>query len=82
MYLNVIEWGDGVYGAEAAAQHYYGKSAKNLTRREAAQLAAILPSPIKRTARHPRGYTRTYARRIERWIPIVDNDGQDACLGL
>lgn len=46
LYLNVIEWGDGVYGAEAAARTYFKKSASNLTREEAAFLAAMIPSPL------------------------------------
>ena len=46
IYLNVVEWGAGVYGAEAASQHYFGKGADHLTRREAAYLAAIIPNPI------------------------------------
>ncbi|WBX84334.1 monofunctional biosynthetic peptidoglycan transglycosylase [Sphingosinicella microcystinivorans] len=82
VYLNVAEFGIGVYGAEAAARHYYDKSAKSLTRSEAARLVAVLPSPVKRDARSPRGYTARYAKRIERWIRIVDNDGQDSCLGI
>ena len=45
LYLNVAEWGNGVYGAEAAARHHFGKSAQELTPDEAAWLAAILPSP-------------------------------------
>jgi monofunctional biosynthetic peptidoglycan transglycosylase len=45
VYLNVIEWGDGIYGAEAAAQHYYGKAAADLEPEEAARLAAMIPSP-------------------------------------
>lgn len=45
LYLNVVEFGPGVYGAEAAARHYFGKSAEALTEREAAQLAAALPRP-------------------------------------
>ncbi len=45
LYLNVVEWGDQVYGAEAAARHHFGKSARELTPEEAALLAAILPSP-------------------------------------
>ena len=45
IYLNVIEWGDGVFGAEAAARHYYGKSANRLTASEAAKLAAMVPNP-------------------------------------
>ncbi len=45
VYLNVIEWGTGIYGAEAAAQHYYGKAAADLEPEEAARLAAMIPSP-------------------------------------
>ncbi|MDD2829215.1 MAG: monofunctional biosynthetic peptidoglycan transglycosylase [Sulfuricurvum sp.] len=47
IYLNVAEWGDGIFGIEAAARHYYHKSAKNLSGDEAAHLAAVLPNPIK-----------------------------------
>ncbi|MFA6457308.1 MAG: monofunctional biosynthetic peptidoglycan transglycosylase [Bacteroidota bacterium] len=47
IYLNVIEWGNGVFGAEAAAKKYFGKSASQLTREEAAQMAAVIPSPRK-----------------------------------
>ncbi len=47
IYLNVIEWGNGVFGAEAAARKYFGKSASQLTREEAAQMAAVIPSPRK-----------------------------------
>jgi monofunctional biosynthetic peptidoglycan transglycosylase len=46
VYLNSIEFGDGIYGCEAAAQHYFGKPAEKLNRREAALLAAVLPNPI------------------------------------
>lgn len=46
VYLNVIEWGDGIYGAEAASRHYFKKSASSLTREEAAFLAAMIPSPL------------------------------------
>jgi monofunctional biosynthetic peptidoglycan transglycosylase len=51
MYLNVIETGPGYFGVEAAAQHYFKKSAKNLTRAEAAMIIAGLPNPKKFTAR-------------------------------
>jgi monofunctional biosynthetic peptidoglycan transglycosylase len=44
-----VEWGDGIFGAEAAARRYFGVSAANLTPRQAATLAAMLPSPLKRT---------------------------------
>jgi monofunctional biosynthetic peptidoglycan transglycosylase len=47
LYLNVVEWGDGVFGIEAASQHYFGHPAAQLSPREAAGLAAVLPNPIK-----------------------------------
>ena len=49
LYLNVVEWGDGVYGAEAAARRYYGRGASSLDRGESARLAACLPSPRRRS---------------------------------
>lgn len=58
VYLNIIEFGDGIYGAEAAAKHYFGHSAKTLSRREAAQLAATLPAPLKRNPSHSSPYFR------------------------
>jgi monofunctional biosynthetic peptidoglycan transglycosylase len=50
IYINVIEWGDGVYGIEAASHYYFDKSASNLSREECARLAAIIPSPRKHRA--------------------------------
>jgi monofunctional glycosyltransferase len=50
IYLNVIEWGNGVYGIEAASRYYFNKPASNLTREECARLAAIIPSPRKHRA--------------------------------
>ena len=64
IYLNIVEWAPGVYGAEAAAQHHFGKSAKNLTKRQAALLAAVLPNPIKRNAGKPSRGVRRIADRI------------------
>lgn len=64
VYLNIVEWAPGVYGAEAAAQHHFGKSAKNLTKRQAALLAAVLPNPIKRNAGKPSRGVRRIADRI------------------
>ena len=52
VYLNIVEFGDGIYGAEAASQHYFGHSAQTLSRDEAAQLAATLPAPLKRNPAH------------------------------
>jgi monofunctional biosynthetic peptidoglycan transglycosylase len=48
LYLNVIEWGPGTYGAEAASVHYYGVPAKRITREEAVALATVLPAPLRR----------------------------------
>ncbi len=47
LYLNLIEWGDGIFGAEAAARRYFGKAAADLNPDEAARLAAVLPSPLR-----------------------------------
>jgi monofunctional biosynthetic peptidoglycan transglycosylase len=56
VYLNVIEMGDGVYGAEAASQLYYGKSCKVMTRSQAALLAACFPNPLRWTPKKPTRY--------------------------
>ncbi|WP_367067630.1 transglycosylase domain-containing protein [Oryzisolibacter sp. LB2S] len=68
IYLNNVEWGAGVFGAEAAARHYYGKSARQLTAAEAARLAVMLPAP-KRFEKTPHsaylaGRTRTILARM------------------
>ena len=63
LYLNVAEWGTGVYGAEAAARHHFGKSAADLTEEDAAWLAAILPSPRRYD---PLRKTTSLVRRYER----------------
>jgi monofunctional biosynthetic peptidoglycan transglycosylase len=65
IYVNVIEWGDGVYGAEAAAQHYFKGSASSLTPEQAAYLAAIIPGP--RGAYNPAKYPDRVQRRAL-WI--------------
>jgi monofunctional biosynthetic peptidoglycan transglycosylase len=64
VYLNVAEWGDGIFGAEAAARRHFGKSARNLTRGEAALLAAALPNPRVRNPGRPTGRHRALANRI------------------
>lgn len=64
IYLNIVEWAPGVYGAEAAAQHHFRKSAKKLTKKEAALLAAVLPNPIKRNAGKPSKGVKRIANRI------------------
>ncbi len=65
VYLNVAEWGDGIFGAEAAAQKYFRKSAKNLTRQEAALLAKALPNPLLRNPGRPSGRLRALAGRLQ-----------------
>ncbi|WP_239024991.1 monofunctional biosynthetic peptidoglycan transglycosylase [Rhodoligotrophos defluvii] len=66
VYLNIAEFGEGIYGAQAAARHHFGKDAKNLTRREAALLAAVLPSPLVRDAGKPGRLTNRIASLIQR----------------
>lgn len=56
VYLNVIEMGDGIYGAEAASQYYFHKHAKDLTAQQASLIAACLPNPLKWKAGSPDGY--------------------------
>jgi len=68
VYLNVIETGRGIYGAEAAAQHHFRKSAKSLTRKEAALIIAILPNPRQWDARHPSEYVSRRANSIVRYL--------------
>lgn len=72
IYLNVIEWGDGIYGAEAAAQFYFRKPASSLTANEAAFLSAMIPNP--RTVFNPQNNPRRVARRqriILRGMPYI-----------
>ena len=66
IYLNIVEWGPGIFGAEAAARHHFKKSVSKLTAREAALLAASLPNPFVRRAGRPGPLTRKVARVIER----------------
>ncbi len=79
VYLNSIEWGDGVYGAEAAARHHFKKPAAALTRREAALLAVVLPSPRKWSPNPPGAYVARRAGVIERRMAIVERDGLAEC---
>jgi monofunctional biosynthetic peptidoglycan transglycosylase len=64
VYLNIAEWGEGVFGAEAAAQHYFRKRARDLSRREAALLAAALPNPILRNPARPSRRHQALAQRL------------------
>lgn len=66
IYLNIAEWGPGIYGIEAAARYHFGVSAKNLSRRQAALLAVALPNPITRDPGKPGPGLRRLAALIER----------------
>ncbi|MEQ1847015.1 MAG: monofunctional biosynthetic peptidoglycan transglycosylase, partial [Nitrospira sp.] len=68
LYLNVAEWGQGVYGAEAAARHHFGKSADDLTVDEAAWLAAMLPSPRRYDPLRKTTFLTRRHERILKWI--------------
>ncbi|HYC97655.1 monofunctional biosynthetic peptidoglycan transglycosylase [Brevundimonas sp.] len=80
VYLNVAEWAPGVYGAEAASRHWFGKSAADLSAREAARLAAILPSPRRYNASSPGPYVRRRASRVQAAMGTVRSDGLAACV--
>ncbi|KGO90994.1 monofunctional biosynthetic peptidoglycan transglycosylase [Flavobacterium subsaxonicum] len=71
VYLNSIEMGEGVYGAQAAAQHWFHKDAVNLTKREAASIAAILPNPLKYRATKSSGYIERRKGRIIKLMRYV-----------
>ncbi len=64
LYLNVVEWGPGVYGAEAASRYHYRVSARNIDREEAARLAAILPLPLKRRPERMNRYSELIEERM------------------
>jgi monofunctional biosynthetic peptidoglycan transglycosylase len=64
LYLNVVEWGPGVYGAEAACRSYYGVGARSVGRDESARLAAILPAPLKRKPERMNHYTGLILERM------------------
>jgi monofunctional glycosyltransferase len=64
LYLNVVEWGPGVYGAESACRYYYRTSARDIDRQQAAQLAAILPLPLKRRPDHMSHYSGLILERM------------------
>lgn len=66
VYLNSAEWGQGVFGAQAAARYHFGVEASQLSRQQAAQLAAVLPSPLKWNAGKPSTYVASRASWIRR----------------
>jgi monofunctional biosynthetic peptidoglycan transglycosylase len=80
VYLNSIEWGPGVYGAEAAAQRNFHVHASDLTAAQAARLAAIVPKPLSWRAAKPGPYVQRRSGRITRNARIVRQEGLTACV--
>ena len=81
VYLNVAEFGEGVFGIEAAARHYFGVAAADLSPVQAARLAAILPSPKTRSASNPSQQVRNRASGIADGAATIERDGRAACFG-
>src|SRR5579872_7003772 len=68
IYLNIAEWGDGIFGAEAASETYFGKPARGLDPQQAALLVGVLPNPQERDPRHPDRALLTHARVVMRHL--------------
>jgi monofunctional glycosyltransferase len=79
-YLNLVDWGNGNFGAEAAAENYFGISAAELDKTQAARLATILPNPDKWKAAHPGRYVARRSKVVRSRAYEVSRDGLDACL--
>ncbi len=75
VYANVVEFGDGVYGAQAAARSYFGKDAASLSAAESARLAAVLPSPRKYSVRNPGMYVQRRSLAIQRQMQALGGPG-------
>lgn len=80
VYLNSIEFGPGIYGAEAAAQRYFGVGADRLTQAQASRLAAILPSPLKWRVIKPGKYVTKRTKKIGKASGAVRRDGLADCV--
>jgi monofunctional biosynthetic peptidoglycan transglycosylase len=80
VYLNIVDWGHGNFGAEAAARDYFHRSASRLTVRQAARLAVILPDPDSWRAARPGPFVAARANLIQRRMVDVRRDGLDSCL--
>ncbi|MCK5501178.1 MAG: monofunctional biosynthetic peptidoglycan transglycosylase, partial [Tritonibacter mobilis] len=79
VYLNVAEMGEGVFGADAAARHYFGVGAEKLSPQQAALIAALLPNPKERSAANPGNFMRKRARQIMDGAATIERDGRSAC---
>lgn len=79
VYVNMIEFDEGVFGVEAAARHYFGVGPEALTATQAARLAAVLPSPKTNSASAPSAGMRKRAARIKDGAATIARDGRAAC---
>ncbi|NIZ12167.1 monofunctional biosynthetic peptidoglycan transglycosylase [Phaeobacter sp. HF9A] len=79
VYLNVAEMGDGIFGADAAARHYFGVGPEALSPQQAALIAALLPNPKDRSATQPGKFMRKRARQIMDGAATIERDGRAAC---
>ena len=79
VYLNVAEFDEGVFGVQAAARHYFGVDARDLSALQAARLAAVLPDPKGRSASNPSNFVRNRTRAIISGAETIAVDGRDAC---
>lgn len=79
VYLNVAEFDEGVFGVQAAAQHYFGVDAADLSPTQAARLAAVLPDPKGRSAGQPSNFVRKRARQIAGGADTIAADGRAGC---
>ncbi len=80
VYLNTAEFAEGVFGAEAAARHAFGRGADALSADQAARLAAVLPNPKERSAAHPSAFVQRRARAIRAGAQTLRAEGRDACV--
>ncbi|HAG25834.1 MAG TPA: monofunctional biosynthetic peptidoglycan transglycosylase, partial [Rhodobacter sp.] len=79
LYMNIAEFDTGVFGVEAASQHYFGVSAGRLSALQAARLAAVLPNPKERNAAKPTNFLRKRTAQIIQGAETINQDGRAAC---
>ncbi|MEM7686985.1 MAG: transglycosylase domain-containing protein, partial [Pseudomonadota bacterium] len=80
IYMNSVEFAPGVFGAEAAARHHFGRAASALTPTQAAQLAAVLPNPKARSASKPSAFVNRRTRSIMAGAATIRAKGRDKCV--
>ena len=79
VYLNIVEFDEGVFGIEAASKHYFGIEAKQIRAKQAALLAAMLPSPKSRSASNPSSFVKKRSNSIMDGALTVEQDGRTSC---